>query len=327
MQNVKNIRIDNYKNLFSEHNISKKLYTSIKLPSLYQLYPYFLDEEQAINYLLEKNILKKYNKCPKCYNNVNYEYKQKRYRCSWYKCKKSLSIFEDTIFYKAKLSINKILYLLYEYLKKTPRDSAVVSVDVTPVTATYYYKKFREQLAIYGVDNIKDNLLGGKNETVEIDESYFCKRKYNRGHKVNGIWVLGGIQRGTKKIFTIPVEKRDKETLLFHIKKYIKPETRIITDFWKGYIDLKANNYIHEKINHKKNFKIKGTDIHTNTIEGIWNGLKMNIIPQHRTRKYLYEHLLEAQWRINNKHNDLWVETGERILNTYLALNKEGILS
>ena len=196
-------------------------------------------------------------------------------------------------------------YLLYEYLKKTPRDSAVSSVGITPVTATYYYKKFHEQLAIYAIDNIKNNLLGGKDETVEIDESYFCRRKYNRGHNVDGIWVLGGIQRRTKKIFTIPVEKRDKETLLFYIKKYVKPGIRIIIDYWKGSINLKDNNYIHDKINHKKFFKIKGTDIHTNTIEGIWNGLKMNILPRHRTRRYLYKHLLETQWRMKFKNSNL----------------------
>ncbi|KAG2217633.1 hypothetical protein INT45_008086 [Circinella minor] len=296
---------ENNKNYFYEQEVHKKLYTTIKLPSLYELYPYFLDEDEAINYLLNMNILRKYEKCPKCNNKVHYENKQKRYHCSWYQCKKSLSIFQNTIFYKAKLPINKILFLLYEFLKKTSRDSAAVTVGVTPFTATFYYKKFREQLSIYAVDNIKNNLIGGKNETVEIDESYFCKRKYNKGHHVNGIWVLGGIQRGTKKIFTIPVEERNKETLLYQIKKFVKPETRIITDFWKGYINLKDNNYIHDKVNHKKCFKVKGTDNHTNTIEGIWNGLKMNIIPQHRTRKYLFEHLLEQQWRINNKHKNL----------------------
>ena len=136
----------NKKNYFYESEIPKKIYTSIILPSLYELYPYFLDENQAITYLLKMNILKKYSMCPKCNNKGNYEMQQKRYQCSWYECGRSLSIFEDTIFYKVKLLINKTLFLLYEYLKKTPRDSAVVSVCIVPVIATYYYKKFREQL-------------------------------------------------------------------------------------------------------------------------------------------------------------------------------------
>lgn len=32
--------------------------------------------------------------------------------------------------------------------------------------------------------------IGGENIVVEIDKSKFTKRKYNRGHKVSGGWVL-----------------------------------------------------------------------------------------------------------------------------------------
>ena len=41
--------------------------------------------------------------------------------------------------------------------------------------------------------------IGGKNMTVEIDESMFGKRKYNRGTIMGcrQMWVLGGICRET----------------------------------------------------------------------------------------------------------------------------------
>ena len=32
--------------------------------------------------------------------------------------------------------------------------------------------------------------LGGEGEEVEIDESKFGKRKYHRGHRVEGQWAL-----------------------------------------------------------------------------------------------------------------------------------------
>lgn len=53
---------------------------------------------------------------------------------------------------------------------------------------------------------------------VEIDESKFGRRKYHRGHHVEGQWIFGGIERETGSCFFIPVERRDKDTLLKIIK-------------------------------------------------------------------------------------------------------------
>ena len=75
--------------------------------------------------------------------------------------------------------------------------------------------------------------VGGVNKIVEIDESKFGKRKYHRGHRVEGQWVFGGVERDSGRCFLIPVEKRDKETLLNIIKEWIAPGTTIISDCWK----------------------------------------------------------------------------------------------
>ena len=44
-------------------------------------------------------------------------------------------------------------------------------------------------------------------QVVEIDESKFGKRKYNKGHRVEGQWLFGGIKRSSGKNFLIPVKK------------------------------------------------------------------------------------------------------------------------
>ena len=43
---------------------------------------------------------------------------------------------------------------------------------------------------------------------LEIDESKFGRRKYYRGHHVDGCWVFGGLERESGKVFLEIVEKR-----------------------------------------------------------------------------------------------------------------------
>ena len=44
-------------------------------------------------------------------------------------------------------------------------------------------------------------LLVGLGLTVEVDESKFGKKKYNKGRLVEGQWVIGGICRETGDVF------------------------------------------------------------------------------------------------------------------------------
>lgn len=59
---------------------------------------------------------------------------------------------------------------------------------------------------------------------VEVDESCFMKRKYNRGGHTNKVWVFGGIERGTGRAFMVPCpnNKRNAATLIPLIRHFIK---------------------------------------------------------------------------------------------------------
>ncbi|CAI6358935.1 unnamed protein product [Macrosiphum euphorbiae] len=151
--------------------------------------------------------------------------------------------------------------------------------------------------------------IGGVGVEVEIDESKFGKRKYHRGHAVEGQWVFGGVERGTNKCFLVPVEKRDKTTLLNIIKEWILPGTTIISDCWKAYDCLNDEGYVHFKVNHSINFKDPETQQHTNTIEGLWRHAKFSLPQYHRKKDfiggYLAKHMFLKQ--IKNK-NDALIE-------------------
>ena len=61
--------------------------------------------------------------------------------------------------------------------------------------------------------------IGGVGKRVQIDESKFGKRKYNRGWRVEGQWVFGGIEDDSRRSFLVPVARRDRATLLPLIEK------------------------------------------------------------------------------------------------------------
>jgi hypothetical protein len=50
--------------------------------------------------------------------------------------------------------------------------------------------------------------IGGVGRKVEIDESKYGRRKYHRGHRVEGQWVFGGFERESGNVFMIAVENR-----------------------------------------------------------------------------------------------------------------------
>ena len=73
--------------------------------------------------------------------------------------------------------------------------------------------------------------IRGNGVEVEIDESKFGKRKYYRGHRVEGQWVFGGCERyNKKKVFMIPVKDRKQNTLIPLIMKWKKTGTIIHSD-------------------------------------------------------------------------------------------------
>ena len=138
---------------------------------------------------------------------------------------------------------------------------------------------------------------------VEIDESKFGKRKYHRGHKVEGQWVFGGWEKYNKqKIFMIPVHNRKATTLLPLIKKWIAPGSIIHSDCWKAYTDITKIGYTHVTVNHSKEFVSRDNAACTNAIESDWRHAKVHM-PSYGT--HLGDHagyLTEFMWR--QKHYD-----------------------
>ncbi|KAG0421309.1 hypothetical protein DMUE_6300, partial [Dictyocoela muelleri] len=137
------------------------------------------------------------------------------------------------------------------------------------------------------IENQKKIKIGGENVIVEIDESKFGKRKYNRGHRVEGTWVVGGVERSSeRRIFLKCVKTRNEKTLTKLLLRKVCKESILYTDLWRGYNKLKEH-YDHKTVNHSKEFVDKITGVHTNTIEGTWYAVKTFVGKRYFNSRFL----------------------------------------
>ena len=109
--------------------------------------------------------------------------------------------------------------------------------------------------------------VGGPGKIVEIDESKIGKRKFKRGHFVEGQWVFGGVECESGHSFIVAIPDRTSRTLLGLIETWIEPGTLVISDRWRAYQRLDERDYQHLTVNHSHHFKDPDTRACTNTIE------------------------------------------------------------
>ena len=125
--------------------------------------------------------------------------------------------------------------------------------------------------------------IGGPGCTVEIDETMYSRRKYNRGRIYPEQWVFGGICRETGKCFLYAVQNRTRETLFGCITANILPGTTIISDCWKAYNgieEIEGYEFKHLTVNHSENFVDPHTGAHTQRVESMWNKAKKRNLRQ-----------------------------------------------
>ena len=273
------------------------------MPKRKELANVFAYEEEAQKYLLEKGVFYIINACPSCGNKVSL--KGKNYRCTKDGCRKSICLYNNSFFAGNKLKIHETLELAYYWLANCSYTTAHIITGHSPNTITAYYSYFR-QLVTSSLEEYQSE-IGGPGIVVEIDESKFGKRKYNRGHRVEGAWVFGGIERTPeKRFFTKVVEKRDEETLLSILNEYVAPGSIVYSDCWRAYKNISnLLNIEHATVNHSLGFVDKEYNIHTNTIEAKWGALKRKISLRGRVQEKLDSHLMEHIWRAANK-NSIW---------------------
>ena len=143
-------------------------------------------------------------------------------------CSASRSIKHGSWFHHSCLTFQEVLFLTYEIVHNVPAKRILHEYRHGSARVTDWQQFVREAMAVYLQANSQK--IGGPHKTVEIDESKFVKRKYHRGHRVQGQRIFGGVECGTGRSCFVPVQNRSHATLTAIIRAWVEPGTTIIRD-------------------------------------------------------------------------------------------------
>ena len=243
------------------------------------------------------------------------------FRCNRNNCKAQVSLRIGSLFHESGKGCRQIMRIARCWLKHESRDEAVKSTLFNPETITTWYARFA--MLVHRAAACSTELIGGKGIIVEVDEMKIGKRKYNRGHRVEGAWIVNGVERTSRRrVFSVHVERRDSATLQRVISSNVERGSIVYTDCWRGYKGIReACDVEHFTVNHSKHFKDPYTGVCTNTVEGINSAFKSTVSPRHRTDESAPLMSAIFVWRRDNKDRlcDAFID----LLRSYAEENKE----
>jgi hypothetical protein len=270
-----------------------------QLTTFQDLLPHISTKESAIEFAMRHNLIAKTIDCPVGHQ-VNLKVNNMYFRCFRQGCKFNKSILNNTWFSNSHLTITQNLQIMYLWSMNVRQELITHEVKFgSPNTIINHCMMIREVFIVLGNEWQADR---GPGKVVEIDESKYGKRKYNRGKRVEGNWVFGAIERRVSNNDPINVRlflvaDRTAETLISIIRNTILPGTTILSDCWASYNSIKNQDekeYIHKTVNHSIGFKAPDGTC-TNMIEGTWKHSKRMV--GSGKRRHLTSYLAEFCWR------------------------------
>ena len=193
-------------------------------------------------------------------------------------CNSCCSVRTGSFFTNCEISTEKIVMLLFYWLYEVKCKHVMFFEGITSWDTIVTYNNYFRQECYNWLLNNQAHLGGfdanGQSVFVEADESYFFHRKYHRGQRRRGQWVVGLVKHGSGHCWVEVVARCDAPTLERIISDHVLPGTTIVTDAWQGYNNvgqLINGIHQHEMIVHEQEFvNSVHAQIHTETVEGLW---------------------------------------------------------
>ncbi len=275
-------------------------------------------DEDAARELLEKMRWPNGVACPHCGGADPYKLTPKpgsKTRKGLYKCRacrKQFTVTVKTVFEDSHIPVSKWLlgiHLICSSKKGMSAHQLHRNLGISYKAAWFMSHRLRYAMK----ENPLAGLLAG---VVEVDETYVGGRRRGgkRGrpgadsHKAP---VVALVQRGGQvRVMAMP--RVTAETLGKAVRENMKHDAQLMTDDFPPY--KRIGHVDHETVNHsQKEYVRKGTNVHTNTVEGFFSLLKRGINGtfHHVSKGHLHRYCDEFAFRYNNR-TALGVTDGER---------------
>jgi transposase-like protein len=260
--------------------------------------------------------------CPRCgdvsvytMTGVNGE-RNKDYRWRCRGCKTMFTVRTSTVFEESRLPLRVWVYAFWRACASKKGISALQlsrEMEITHKSALFVLRRIRHGLGYdQQIDGTK--LLTG---TVEVDETYVggkprFKHSGGTGRGTRKAPVLGMVQRGGDVRFKM-LDRITINNLETTIAANASIAARLITDEYPAYKPI-GRQFIggHEAVSHHRGEYVRrGTDVHSNTIEGVFSLLKRGVMGTFHSvsKKHLPNYLNEFEFR----HNTRKMDDGSRV--------------
>jgi transposase-like protein len=224
-------------------------------------------------------------RCGYCDTDKPYYLKaQKRWKCR--SCRKQFSVKVNSIFEDSPISLKKWLPALWLIVNcKNGISSYEIARDLGITQKSAWFMLQRLRLALKA-GNFAFK-LGSTGGPVEVDECFIgpkpqamhADRRLKLKKAANGFAektaVVGMLDRDTRQVRAKMVPNVKRETLQNEILAQVEGKSTIYTDGYSGYDHLKAQEFIHDTVNHVDQY-VKG-QVHTQGIENFWSLLKRGL--------------------------------------------------
>ncbi len=254
--------------------------------------------------------------CPKCKKVTNFYKITNRMAYSCGVCRTQVYPLKNTIFQKSTTELRTWFYIMF-VMSKTR--SGVSARQIQREVGVSYKCAFRLCHQIRKLMADDGDPLSGITESDETHIGGAGKNKRfipNFSEKPKEI-LMGILQRGGK-IHLRHIPNTGRWTILKQVKDNIKTDATIYTDQLGAYQQLAKYGYKHSFVNHQETYVIKGTDIHTNSIESFWSIFKRGVtgVYTHISPRYLQHYADEYGFRYGNRklEDDMFYEMLRQIV-------------